>query len=87
MVLEKVATAQLMLGKNWGSGDAETYFYEGVEAIGIKNQAHWQDCIWFRESPNQPWVKASGLCAPREEEKDSYFWTQEKLSGVWLEKP
>mgnify|MGYP003451029463 CR=1 FL=1 len=74
---------QLIKGEKWGSGDATTHFYEGKQAIEIRNQSHWQECVWFRIGPESPWIKASGLCAPAGSENSRHFWTQEKLSALW----
>ncbi|MEG4273828.1 MULTISPECIES: hypothetical protein [unclassified Microcoleus] len=82
---------QAMKGKNWGSGDARTFRFNGASAIEAINNAHWQDCVWFRASPESEWIKASGLVPYSAEEvqqdpsKKRYFWTQEKLTKVYLE--
>jgi hypothetical protein len=84
------ATApQMLKGRSWGSGDATTSKVTDPELVKkAAIAAHWQDKdTWFRASLSHPWTKTSGYVALTEKERvaanDSYWITQEHLSGIW----
>jgi hypothetical protein len=86
--IKKATKPQAMVGSKWGSGNATTRRYEKQKAIDTIKNSHWQDCIWFRSSPDDFWIKASGYRAMTQAEKiqhnNSYRWSQEELSEVWV---
>lgn len=78
---------QVILGRKWGSGNAQSEFYEGEDALEKAKASRndypdinsiWGGSIYWRESEDDVWRWESGVPIA-----EQYNYNNEHLSIIW----